>query len=249
MSNPFIGAGKIKIAPYDAAVPFGSREFRDVGNTSAFTFNFTETRQELRDYRDPAGGIDASTSRIETVTATLDLRHFSAENLALALWGDSAALPTTAITGEEHVAHLGGFVPTDRLIDTTVAPVVKKGATVVNAADYVVSEHGIELKETVATSGLVNGDEITIDYTPQGGASVQALISAAPNVSVFFAGINTVTGKPAATRLYKCKLGVAADVAQIGDDFGTLQVTLTVEKDATIVGAGLSQFLSMQEAS
>ena len=247
--SAFIGAGKVKIAPYNAAVPFGSREFRDVGNTSAFTFNFTETRQELRDYRDPAGGIDASTARIETVTAVLDLRHFTAKNLALALWGDDSALAATPIVDEAHVAHLGGFVPTDRLINTTVAPVVRVGATTVDTDDYIVSEHGIEIVAAPVTVGLVEDAAIEIDYTPQAGNSVQALLNAAPNVSVFFAGINTVTGKPASTRLFKCKVGVAADVGQIGDDFGTLQLTLTVEKDTTIVGAGLSQFLQMQEAS
>lgn len=245
----FIGSGKVKIAPYNAAVPFGSRDFRDVGNTSAFTFNFTETRSELRDYRDPAGGIDASTSRIETVTATLDLRHFTAENLALALWGDTSVLAATPITEEDHVAHLGGFVPTNRLINTSVAPVVRVGATVVDTDDYVVSEHGIDIVATPTTSGLTDGAAIEIDYTPQAGASVQALLNAAPNVSVFFAGINTVNGKAASTRLFKCKVGVAADVGQIGDDFGTLQLTLTVEKDTTITGAGLSQFLQMQEGA
>lgn len=245
----FIGSGRIYIAPYDAAAPFDSRPFREVGNVSAFTYNFTENRQELRDYRDPAGGIDASQSRIETVTAQMDLRHFTPENLALALWGDTNALAATAITGEAHVCNLGKFMPTARLINTSVAPVLKKGVTTIDTDDYIVSQFGITWNASATTVGLVDGDDITIDYTPQAGADVQALINAAPNVSIMFAGINTVNDKATTSRLYKCKVGVAADVARIGDDFGTLQLTVSVEKDDTIVGAGLSKFLQMQEVS
>lgn len=249
--SAFIGSGKIKIAPFDSGASFGARAFVDVGNTSAFQFSFTENRQELRDYRDPAGGVDASVARIESVTGSMDLRHFTADNLALALWGTTAALAATAIVGEAgHVYKAGKFIPAARLINTAIAPVVKKGATVVNVGDYVVSAGGITfIAGTPATAGLVDGDAITIDYTPLASTDVQALINAAPNVSIFFEGVNAVTGKAASVRQYKCKLGVAANVGLIGDDFGTLALTFTVEKDATISGGGASQFFSIQQAT
>lgn len=247
----FIGSGKIKIAPFESGASFGARKFVDVGNTSAFQFSFTENRQELRNYRDAAGGIDASVARIESVTGSMDLRHFTADNLALALWGTTAALAATAIVGEAgHVYSAGKFIPAARLINTTIPPVVKKGATTLNVADYVVSAGGITfITGTPTTAGLIEGDSITIDYTPLASSDVQALINAAPNVSVFFEGVNAVTGKPASVRQYKCKLGVAANVGLIGDDFGTLAVTFTVEKDTTIIGAGLSQFFAIQQAT
>ncbi len=247
--SAFIGSGRVYIAPYDAETPFGDRAFREVGNVSAFTYNFTETRSELRDYRDPAGGIDASTSRIETVTAQMDLRHFTPENLALALWGETNALAATEITEEEHVCNHGAFMPTNRLINTSVAPVLRVGVTVIDTDDYTVSEGGITWVASPGTSGLTDGATIEIDYTPQAGADVQALINAAPNVSIMFVGVNTVNDQANSTRLYKCKVGVAADVSRIGDDFGTLQLTVAVEKEDSIVGAGLSKFMQVQEAS
>lgn len=249
--SAFIGSGKIKIAPFDSGASFGLRKYVDVANTSAFQFSFTENRQELRDYRDPAGGIDASVARIESVTGSMDLRHFTADNLALALWGTTAALAATPIVGEAgHVFTAGKFIPAARLINTTIAPVVKKGATTLNVADYVVSAGGITcVTGTAATAGLVDGDAITIDYTPLASTDVQALINSAPNVSVFFEGVNAVSGKAASARMYKCKLGVAANVGLIGDDFGTLAVTFTVEKDTTISGGGTSQFFAMQQAT
>lgn len=244
----FIGSGKIKIAPFASGASFGHRAFVDVGNTSAFQFSFSENKQELRDYRDPAGGVDASVSRIESVTGQMDLRHFTADNLALALWGSTAALAATAIVGEAHTAHAGKFVPTERLINTTVPPVLKKGATTLDTDDYTVTAGGIQFAATFETVGLVTGDAITINYTPIAGKDIQALISSAPNVSIFFEGINAVTGLAASARMYKCKLGVAANVGMIGDDFGTLQVSFTVEKDETVAGVGTSKFFALQQA-
>lgn len=245
----FIGSGKIKIAPVDSGASFALRAFVDVGNTSAFQFSFSENKQELRDYRDPSGGVDASVSRIESVTGQMDLRHFTADNLALALWGTTAALAATAITGEAHKAYVGKFVPTDRLINTTVAPVIKKGATTLDTDDYTVSAGGITFAGTFTTVGLVDADDITIDYTPLAGNDIQSLINAAPNVSVFFEGVNAVTGKYASVRMYKCKLGVAANIGLIGDDFGTLQLSFTVEKDETVAGAGTSKYFALQQAA
>jgi hypothetical protein len=47
---------------------------------------------------------------------------------------------------------------------------------------------------------------------------------------------------------YKCKLGVAQGVSLIGDDFGTLTVTFSLQKDETITTPGKSQYFEMQQA-
>jgi hypothetical protein len=245
----FIGTGKIKIATYASGASFAAREFVDVGNASVFEFSFSEERKELKDYQDPAGGTAATVVKIDKVEGKMDLRNFRAANLALALWGTTAALGATAITGEAHVVNASAFVPTDRIINTAVAVVVKKGATTFNTADYTVSAGGITFAATLVTAGVVDGDSITIDYTPKAGADVQSLISAAPEVSIFFEGVNAVTGKTTTTRIFNAKLGVASNVGQIGDDFGTLSMTFTVNKDTTVVGAGLSQFIKMEAES
>lgn len=242
----FIGTGKIKIATYASGATFGARKFVDVGNASVFEYAFSESKKELLDYQDPAGGTAASVTKIDKVEGKMDLRNFTADNLALALWGSTAVLGVTAIVGEAHVINAGAFIPTNRIINTTVAPVVKKGATVVAPADYTVSAGGITIAATISTATVISGDAITIDYTPKASNDVQALIASAPVVSVFFEGINSVNGKAAMARLYNVKLGVAGNVGQIGEDFGTLSLTFTVNKDTTITGAGISQFLKLE---
>lgn len=243
----FIGSGKIKIADYSSGASFGARNFRDVGNASTFQYSFSEDKKELRDFQDPAGGTADSVTRIDVVSGQIDFRDFSPDNLALALWGTTTVLGVTPIVGEAHVIKAGRFIPTARLINTAVAPVVKKGATTVLTADYTVSKGGITIAATIATGGVADGDAITIDYTPIASQDVQAIINSAPNVSIFLEGVNAVTGKYASVRIYKAKLGVAQNVAAIGEDFGTLSISFTVTKDTTVVGAGISQFLKLEQ--
>ena len=243
----FIGTGKVKSALYSSGATFGAREFRDVGNASIFEYSFSEEKKELKNYQDPAGGLAASVSKIDKVEGKIDLRNITVENLALALWGTTAALNTTAITGESgYFINENAFIPTARMINTAVAPVVKKGATVIDTDDYVVSPGGITIAATITTATVVAGDPITIDYTPKASADVQSLINAAPDVSLFFEGVNTVDGKYALARIFKAKLGVASNISWIGEDFATLSITFTVVKDDTITGAGISQFLKLE---
>jgi len=245
----FIGTGKIKLALYSSGATFAARKFVDVGNASVFQYSFSEEKKELKNYQDPAGGTADSVTRVNTVDGQMDLRDFKASNLALALWGTTAALAATAIVGEAHVINAGAFIPANRIINTAIAPVVKKGATVVSTSDYTVSAGGITIAATISTATVVDGDAITIDYTPKVSADIQALISSSPEVSIFFEGVNQVNGKVATRRIYKAKLGVAQQISEIGDDFGTLQLSLSIQKDATIVAAGISQYISGENES
>lgn len=242
----YIGTGKIKIAAYSSGASFAARKFLDVGNASTLEFSFSEEKKELKDYQDPAGGVAASVSKVDKVEGKISLRNFSASNLAMALWGTTATLNTTAITGEAHVINAGAFIPTNRLINTSVAPVIKKGVTVISTNDYTVSKGGITIAATIGTATVVDGDAITIDYTPVASADVQALVNAAPDVSIMFEGVNAVNSKYGTTRIYKAKLGVASNVSLIGDDFATLDISFTVQKDTTVVGAGISQFIKQE---
>ena len=250
MGSAFIGKAKVRVALYSAGTTFENRPFRYLENVSAFQFSFAEEEKKLLDYASAAGGVDASVKRITDVTGSMDLRHFTADNLAMALWGTTAALAATAIVDEAGYKIVPlMFVPTKRLINTSVAPVVKKGATTVDVADYTVSAGGITIAATITTAGVVSGDSITIGYTPLAGADVQSLLSSAPDVSIHVEGINEVTGKYTSWKGYKCKLGVAQNVGLIGEDFGTLAVSFSVQKDETITTSGQSQYFQMQQAT
>lgn len=248
--SAFQGRGAIKIADFSSGATFGARTFRDIGNADVFKFSFAEEKKEQLDYQDPAGGTAASVAKISSANGDIQMLDFKADNFALALWGTSAAANATAIVAEAigTIVPLR-FIPTARIINTAVAPVVKKGATVILAADYVVSAGGITISAAITTGTVLSGDAITIDYTPLAGSNIQALVGSAPNVSIFFEGINIVTGKYATVRIHKAKLGVASGVDLLGEDFGNLPISFTMEKDTTIVTAGLSKFFAMEQAT
>ena len=246
----FIGTGKIKIATYASGATFAARNFIDVGNASDFSFNFSETKKELLDYQDPAGGTAATVVKLDKVEGKMDLRVFSLANLSLALWGTAtAALGVTPVTTEAHVITAGSFVPFDRIINTTVAPVVTKGTTTVGTADYTVSSGGITIASTISTVGVTTGDAINVAYTPIASGKAETLINSAPLCSVFFEGVNGVDGKVTTVRMHKVKLGVAQNVSMISEDFNTLSLTFTVDKDTTVTGSGISQFLKIEAQS
>mgnify|MGYP000851861744 FL=1 len=247
MGVAYLPNAKLRVAAYSDAATYEARKFRDLENASNFALSFSEEEKVLADYRSGTGGTDASVKRISAMSATIDLRHATVENLALALWGTTAVLNTTPLVDEAgYKINAGYFVPTKRIIDTGASVTVKKGATTVLAADYTVSAGGILIANTITTGGVANGDSITISYTPKAGGDVQSLLSSAPQVSVHVEGINQVDGKYFVGKLWKCKIGVAQNLPFIADDFATITISLTVEKDETIVTAGVSQYAQLQ---
>lgn len=249
MGTANIPKAKIRVALYSSGSTFKSRPLRSLENTSRFVLSFAEEEKKLPDYGDATGGTDASSKRLSDVTGAMDARHFTPENLALALWGSTASLDTTAIVGESGfkiVPHM--LLPTDRILDTSVAPVVKKGATVVSATDYTYSSAGVLINSTITTATVVSGDAVTIDYTPKASHDIQALISSAPDISILVEGVNEVDGKFTTIKIWKAKLGVSQDLGFISEDFETLAMPITIQKDLTVSSSGgtKSQFFYME---
>lgn len=248
MTSAYAGVGKISVALYSDAATFKGRQFRPVENSSAFEFSFTQEEKSLPDYTNASGGTDASFKRITGGSGKMDLRRIGIENLALALFGTSSTGNTTAIVGESGFKIVPGkFLPTDRLINTAIAPVVKKGATVIDTDDYTVSAGGITISSTITTAGVVSGDSVTIDYTPVSSGIVEALLTTSPEVSIAFDGINSVNGKALSVKIFKAQLGALSSLQLISDDFSTLSLPFTLVKDSSITGAGESQYVQIEQ--
>lgn len=81
--------------------------------------------------------------------------------------------------------------------------------------------------------------------TLTGTSTVEALINSAPLVVIKFVGVNVVDGKDVTGKFFKARLGAPQNIGLIGEDFGTLQITATLEADTTIVGAGKSQYFAL----
>lgn len=246
MGTAFIGKGNLRVAPHDSGASFALRAFRDIENTSEVTLAFTESEQTLPDYTNISGGTDASYKRIDTVTLSIAPRHYTPDNLAMCFWGGTAAVAATPVESEASIVRAGAFVPTAKLIDTSVPIVVEKGATTVDSGDYTVFPSGVQWKDgSFTTVDLADEDAVTIDYTPLAATDIEALISAAPEISVWFEGVNAIDEKYTVLHGYKGKVGVAQNISLVGDDFGTLALTITLERDDTITAPGKSKYFKL----
>ena len=219
-----------------------------IGNCSKVTDSIEIENKELPDYENAGGGTAAKFSRVKSVKTTIDMTSFSPENLAMALRGSvSAQSSVTAIVGEAAtVPALGSLIPLARLMDTSVAPVVKKSGTTVTAAtNYEVRRGGIFVLANAAT--LLAGDAITVDYTPLASDLIQTLVNSSVDYRVVIDGLNEAnSGKAVRITKHRVQFDPAQSLDWIGDDFGKLSVSGTQLADTTITTAGLSQYQTIQ---
>ena len=81
--------------------------------------------------------------------------------------------------------------------------------------------------------------------TATGVTTIEAMINSAPNVAIKYVGTNLADGKDVTVKLFKARLGAPGGIDFIGDDFGTLTISATLEADPLIVTAGKSQYFQL----
>lgn len=235
----YIGVGKIYARVSGAAAPL-----TEIGNCSALAFAVAEETRELKDYTQAGGGTYNEVRRVESVEASLTLHDLSPENLAKALFGDANAFTATPVTDEAHVAYAGGFIPTNKPPASITAVTTTDGLTTyVLDTDYSVVPGGIVI---IDGGAIVNASNIHIDYTPKAGSAVEALLNSAQEYELFFSGLNEArSGKAVTVHAYRVKLGAAANLALIGEDYAALELTGKVLKDTSKNGTTVSQYFKV----
>lgn len=214
---------------------------RDCGNVSGVKLAIEQETKSLPNYRG-GGGYSDEVTLIKSVKLSATFYDFNNENLALAMRGKIDVLTATPVADEEIIAVLDGLAQTAKMIDTTIAPVVKNEAgttTYVLDEDYVVSAAGIRALSTGAISA---GQALTIGYTSQAGNALQALTESGKTVSVVVDGINDSTGKPWMLKFYKWKPTPTSGLDLIGTDYGSFDIEGAVLADSSIVATGKSKF-------
>jgi len=245
----FIGKGRILMGVFDAVA--SNRKFFPVGNAEELKLGVSTEEKTLKNYLDCSGGDLETLVRVDKVTVSMTLTDFTSMNLEAATYGLSSDVTAGTVTDEAIKGYKGYFSPTAKIINTSVAPVVKKGATVLAAGtDYRVSHAGIEIIKT--TTEVLDGDDLTVSYTSMGGTVLEALISSGKEVSIIFEGFNQAASNGCSkgvAKLYRLKLSPLKDLSFIGDDFQKLELEGQLLPDTSIDGAGLSKFFSWTQAA
>lgn len=237
----YIGSGKIYLRELGA----GSKGLIEVGNASALSFSVSEEVKELKDFTNPGGGTYNEVRRIDAVEVSMTLHDLNPENLSRALYGNTTAIASATVTDEAHGdIFIGALIPTVFLASAITA--VKKGATTLTeGVDYDVRPGGI-IPRTAAPNSLADGDDITITYTKAAADVVQAITDSGKEYEMLFDGLNEArSGKRTRVRVPRVKVGAAADLGLIGDEYAALEVTGKILKDLSITGAGLSQYIKV----
>lgn len=218
-----------------------------IGNCNSLSYEATPQEIEDQDYTTPGGGLDASVMRITSVTLNYNAKHFKTANVARAMYGSSTDVAAGTVTGEAHMAWPGGMIKLKYpgATDVVVTPAAGAPALVLDtdytldAAGYPVFLEGGAVTET--------GMAVELSYSYAKHATIEALVASGKRFRQVFVGLNEVrSGKPMVIEAYRVNHSPAS-LTLVGDDFQGMSFTAKIEKDASVVGTGLSQYLKIQD--
>lgn len=243
--NSYIGKGVVYIKDRSTG------GFRFLANVESLVLSFETEEKSIPNNTAAGGGKWDSLTRITGAKAAASMYDLSAENLALATNGSVSSIAATPIVDEVLTSTaLGEIVPTAKIIDTTVAPVVTDSAgttTYTVTTDYTVSPAGIT---PVVGGTMLATTAFKVDYTPKAGSAIEMLTAAAKEYTLMVDGLNEAdSGKPVRTTLHRGKPAATSDMSLIGDDFATLPVEFELLPDSTITTAGKSQYAKIEKAA
>lgn len=245
MADPrgaYLGSGKIYLA--DVATP---ENLIFIGNCSSLDYEAETQEIELQDYTTPGGGLDASVQRVSAVNISYNARHFNKANIARALFGTTTSVVAGTVAKETHTAYPGAMIAlkypgaTNVVIKTTdTVPV-----TLVLDTDYTINAAGYP--EVIEGGAITAATEVDVAYSYGAHADIQTLTASGKRFRMVFIGLNEArSGKPVVIEAFKVSHSPAS-LGLIGDEFGGMEFTAKVEKDATVVGTGLSQFMTIKD--
>lgn len=239
MDYSYIGSGKVYLREIG-----GSAGLIEVGNCSALSFGVTEESKELKDYTQPGGGTYNEVKRVSAVEASVTMHDLSPANLARALYGSTSAITSAAVTDESHAGvQPGDFVPTDEL-PSEITSVKVAAVSMVEGTDYEVRPGGVYI---IPGGSILADDTILISYTKAAADVVEALTSSGKEYEMLFDGLNEArSGKRTRVRAWRVKIGAAANLGLIGEEYAALEVTGKLLKDTTKTGAGVSQYFKVE---
>jgi len=243
----FSGQGSVLIATKDPVT--GEPEgFRPVGNVSALTIGVETTVFQHKESCTGTRGIDKEIVQEVVVTIAMTMESIDDENLALALYGTTAAIVGASPTDELVTARHDKWVALENIKVSAV--VVGDDAiptiTYVEGTDYELNLETGSIK-VLSTGAITDLQVVFVDYTHAGYDQIEAIISsAAPERWIRFEGLNTADGdNPVVIDVYKGSIQPLAELALINEELAEMVVEASALTDPTRVTG--SQYFTVRQ--
>ena len=156
------------------------------------------------------------------------------------------AAPST-VWAESTAYELGDrIVESNKVFEVTTAGTSKASPKpTFTDTHYKVTNSGITALPA-ADALFAGGLRLKISYTKNPQYLVQALTDAGTEYLLVFDGLNEVdSGNSVIVKIHRTKFSPTSGLDLIGDDFGEIKMEFSALKDASIVAAGLSQYMQI----
>lgn len=248
-SDYFSGQGVVLLGTRDPATGKGS-QFIPVGNVSELKLAVATAVTEHKESQTGQRGIDLRLTTEVKATLSMTMENYNPSNLALALRGSTTKSAGATVTDEAGKFVPGTVIPLARISVSAVT--IQKGATTLVAYaagtstapdgewDYKMNlEAGsVYWAATPKTSGLVTGDDITVDYTYATQHNIEALTSSASEKYMRFEGLNTADGnKSVVVEVFRFLTDPLKELSLISDNIQSFALEGSVLLDATQTGS------------
>lgn len=243
----FSGQGSVLVATKDAVT--GEPEgFRPVGNVSALTIGVETTVFQHKESCTGVRGIDKEIVQETIVTIAMTMESIDNDNLALALYGTTAAVvgasPTDELLALPHDlwASMANIKVSAVIVGDDAVPTV----TYVLDTDYELNEETGSIK-ALSTGAITDGQVVFLDYTHAGYDQIEAITSSiAPERWIRFEGLNTADGEnPVVIDIYKGSIQPLAELALINEELAEMVVEASALTDPTRVAG--SQYFTIRQ--
>lgn len=243
--NSFIGKGSVFLQLRGVV----GAKMVPIGNCEELTTATEIDQKSLLDSSIGGGGMLETLDRIKSVKVQMKVTNMSSANIAIVLRALVTSATSVAVTDEAHAdIARGSLIQLARLPDLTQPVTVKKGATeIASAGNWTAIGAGIW--PNPAATALADGDDITVSYTALASDMLQTLVRSADEYRLLFSGMNEARGdKPVVVAMHRLKFAPGG-LGLITDDFGRLSLDAELLSDPTVVGTGLSKFMSVDMAA
>lgn len=241
--------GKVFIAPRDANGVSGGFEY--IGDTRGLSITGS---QNFLDYRESYSGNMARVVHVPVSTDlgfSMEMMNIDGKNLARAFYGAEAAGAGASVSGEAINAYAGKMVPLKYPGVSSVVVTKTSGSTVLVAGtDYVVDAANGTLTFLSGSTAVTGTTAVpcTVAYTYAAySTKVQGLVDTIKDYKIRAELKDLVSGKSIIVEMHRANMNLAAQLALISQDMGSLSVEGSLLPAAEVVTAGESQYFSVLE--